>query len=100
MKKIENGETTVYINKYFEKNITTGEEISSYYLGEKLVALKKGVSPSFELCYILQDHLSSTSITEEEEGNLASTIKYLPWGTTRSTTGELPTDKMFTGQRL
>jgi len=100
VKKETVGQTTVYINKYFEKNITTGESTSSYYLGGKLIAQRKGISPNFELNYVLQDHLGSTVATAQTNGTLTSTIKYFPWGATRSTTGTLPTDKKFTGQRL
>ena len=99
VKKIENGQTTVYVNKYYEKNITSGEDISSYYLGNKLIAQLKGISPTYNLSYIYQDSLGSTSATADASGSLTSTIKQMPYGATRLTSGTAPTDKLFTGQR-
>jgi RHS repeat-associated protein len=81
------------VNKYYEK---TGDNITtSYYLGSKLIAIKKGA----DLSYILQDHLSSTSGTVNTAGASTSTISYLPFGATRVSTGTVPTDMLFTGQR-
>lgn|GEM_PF-6215701 len=34
----------MYVNKYYEKNITTTTVTSYYYLGDRLVALKKGTT--------------------------------------------------------
>jgi RHS repeat-associated protein len=51
-----------------------------------------------ELKYVHQDHLSSTSLMTNNSGGSMGTIKYYPFGTTRS--GSVPTDKLFTGQRL
>jgi RHS repeat-associated protein len=52
------------------------------------------------LSYILQDHLGSTAGTVNTSGATTSTEAYFPFGTTRTSTGTLPTDKEFTGQRL
>jgi RHS repeat-associated protein len=94
--KTEGGETTVRVNKYYEKNLTTGEETSRYYLGDREIAYKK----SDTLEYVHQDHLGSTVMTTDDSGSAVATIAYLPFGGTRSTTGEMGTDKLFTGQRL
>ena len=96
VKKTEGGETILYVNKYYEKNITTSEVTTSYYLGDKLAAQRKGTT----LSYIHQDSLSSTSVTTDSSGAATSTVKYFPFGGTRSSTGTIPTDKEFTGQRL
>jgi RHS repeat-associated protein len=96
IKKTEGGQTTVYINRYYEKNITTAEITTSYYLGSKLIAQRKGTT----LNYVLQDHLGSTSVTTDSSGAATATIKYCAFGATRSTIGTLPTDIKFTGQRL
>jgi RHS repeat-associated protein len=94
VKKTEGGVTTVYVNKYYEK---TGTEVTtSYYLGSKLVAQRKGTT----LSYVMQDHLGSTSVTANSSGASTGTIRYFSFGETRSTTGTLTTDKKFTGQRL
>jgi RHS repeat-associated protein len=94
IKKTEGGQTTIYVNKYYEK---TGTEVTtSYYLGSKLIAQRKVAT----LSYVLQDHLGSTSVTTDSSGNNPAAIKYFAFGATRSTTGTLPTDIKFTGQRL
>jgi RHS repeat-associated protein len=96
VKKTEGGETILYINKYYEKNLITSEVTTSYYLGARLIAQRKGTT----LNYIHQDHLSGTAFTSDSSGAQTSTIKYFPFGATRSTSGTVPTDKKFTGQRL
>jgi RHS repeat-associated protein len=96
VKQTAGTETTVYINKYYEKNVTTDNVSTNYYLGSKLVAVKKGSA----LNYILQDHLGSTSGSVAQSGTVSGTISYLPFGATRSGSGTLPTDKKFTGQQL
>jgi hypothetical protein len=45
-----------------------------------------------------QDHLTGTSLMTSANGTLLGTIKYTPFGETRS--GNVPTDKLFTGHRL
>jgi RHS repeat-associated protein len=92
--KTENGETILYINRYYEKNLTTSEVTTSYYLGGRLIAQRVGVT----LNYVHQDHLTGTSVVSDSGGSLVSSIKYFPFGSTRS--GSVPTDKQFTGQRL
>jgi len=94
--KIEGGETILYINKYFEVNLTTSENTSYYYLGNRLVAMKKGD----DLRYIHQDHLTGTALVTDASGNVTGTMKYYPYGYCRNSTGDLGTDKLFTGQRL
>jgi RHS repeat-associated protein len=103
VKKTESGQITVYVNKYYEKNITTGDITTYYYLGSKLVAQRKIKSqpPSSTLSYILQDHLGSTSVTANATtGALVSETKYFPFGSSRPSNYTPPTDKLFTGQCL
>jgi RHS repeat-associated protein len=51
------------------------------------------------LRYVHQDHLTGTSLMTDTSGDqIQTTMKYLPFGLTRS--GSVPTDKLFTGQRL
>jgi YD repeat-containing protein len=58
VKKTENGQEILYVNKYFEKNLTTGVVTTSYYLGDKLIAQRAGTT----LNYIHQDHLTGTTV--------------------------------------
>jgi len=94
VKKTEGGETILYINKYYEKNLTTSVVTTNYYLGANLVAQRKGT----DLQYVHQDHLGGTSVMSDSDGNQLGTISYFPFGATRS--GFVPTDRKFTGQRL
>jgi RHS repeat-associated protein len=95
VKQTVGGVVTTYVNKYFEK--TGADNTSNYYLGGKLIAVKKITT----LSYILQDHLGSTSGTSNGiTGALDSSITYFSFGSVRSSTGTIPTDKKFTGQRL
>ncbi|MEW6033336.1 MAG: RHS repeat-associated core domain-containing protein [Chloroflexota bacterium] len=96
IKKTEGGQTVVYVNRYYEKNTTTGEATSHYYLGGQEVAIKKGAV----LEYLHQDHLSSNSLSTDTAGAQVSTLKFYPFGATRSSSGTLGTNKMFTSQRL
>lgn len=94
VKKTENGETILYVNKYYEKNLTTGNVTSYYYSGNRLVAERE----SSTLRYFHQDSLSSTSLMTDSSGGSLGTIKFSPFGSAR--TGSVPTDIQFTGQRL
>jgi RHS repeat-associated protein len=91
--KTVSGVTTLYINKYYEKKTSTGTITVSYYLGDRLVALKEGET----LKYIHQDSLSSSSVMSDSVGQAISTVTYFPFGATR--TGSIDTEKQFTGQR-
>ena len=92
--KTEGGETILYINRYYEKNLTTEEVTTHYYLGDRQVAQRKGTA----LNYLHQDHLTGTAMMTDSSGDSTGTIKYFPFGATRS--GSVSTDKQFTGQRL
>ena len=96
VKEIDGSTTTIYINKYYEKNITTSEITTHYYLGGKQIAVRKGSTVS----YMLQDHLGSTSVIADTSGASTGIMRYFPFGLTRSTSGAIPTDEKFTGQRL
>ena len=93
-KTVTGGDDILYINKYYEKNLTTGNITTSYYLSSRLVATCENST----LRYVHQDHLSGTSLMTDDEGNEISGINYYPFGLTR--TGDVPTDRKFTGQRL
>ncbi|MBI4304014.1 MAG: RHS repeat-associated core domain-containing protein [Chloroflexi bacterium] len=97
IKKTVDTVTTVYPNRYYEKKITApAEETSYYYLGDRLIALKKGAA----LEYVHQDHLSSSSVSTDSSGAQVSSLKFFSFGAARSSTGTLGTDKKYTGQRL
>jgi RHS repeat-associated protein len=59
------------------------------------------MSENATLRYVHQDHLSGTSLMTDINGDPVCTImKYFPFGYCRNSTGDLGTDKLFTGQRL
>ena len=98
----EGGQTILYVNQYYEKVIAgtgVGTVTTYYYHGGRLVAKRAGINPTYTLSYIHQDHLSGTALATDTSGNqVGSTMKYKPFGETVS--GSVPTDKLFTGQRL
>ena len=94
MEQTEGGQTILYINQYYEKNLTTGVVTTSYYLGGQLIAAREGTT----LRYVHQDSLSSTSVMSTSTGTFDSSMTFFPFGLTR--TGSVSTDKKFTGQRL
>ena len=53
-----------------------------------------------DLRYIHQDHLSGTALVTSDVGSQVGTMRYYPYGECRKSTGTIPTDKKFTGQRL
>jgi RHS repeat-associated protein len=53
------------------------------------------------LKYMHQDHLTGTSLMTDTDGaQIGTTMKYLPFGECLNSPPNLPTDKLFTGQRL
>ena len=42
--KTENGETILYVNQYYEKNLDTGEETTYYYLGTAVADFLDGAA--------------------------------------------------------
>jgi hypothetical protein len=97
VKKTEGGQTILYVNKYYDKNLITGEVTTYYCQGDRLVTKMTNSDPNSRQ-FIHQDHLTGSSAVSSSAGALVNSIKYLPFGATRS--GDVPTDKKFTGQRL
>jgi hypothetical protein len=73
----------VYINQYYEKNITKSEITTHYYLGGKQIA----VSVNSTVNYILQDQVGSTSVTADAYGDITSAVRYFAFGDCRNSTG-------------
>jgi RHS repeat-associated protein len=73
---------------------------SYYFQGSVRLALRVQVNGAADkVYYLLTDHLGSTSITVDVNGNKQAEIRYKPWGETRYTDGNTPTDYLYTGQR-
>ena len=89
--------TTAYVGNYFEWTGSTTTMKKYYYAGSVKVAMRTG---STTINYLLGDHLGSNAITTSSSGVKNSEIRYMPWGTTRYTSGSSPTTFQYTGQRL
>jgi len=93
--------TTVYIAGLYEKQTGDGGQTTErkYYNG---VAMRENGT----LYFLLRDHastslstsLGSTSITADAGGNKIAEIRYDPFGATRFTENDTPTDYRYTGQ--
>lgn len=68
----------------------------TYYAGG---GLRVRTPVSDQVYYVLGDHLGSTSVTANADGTLAARALYSPWGETRYSTGTIPTDARYTGQK-
>jgi RHS repeat-associated protein len=89
-----NGETTLYVGQHYEA-VVNGAVTKYYFAGTQRIALRKdGV-----LNFVMGDHLGSTSLTTDENGNELASMRYKAWGETRHATGNLNTDYQYTGQR-
>jgi hypothetical protein len=90
------GGTTLYLSAAYEKNLTTTNVVTKYYyLGGQRIAVRQNGT----LTYLHADHLGSASLATSVTGTLVSQLRYTPYGETRWSSGTLPTDRRFTGQR-
>jgi RHS repeat-associated protein len=89
--------TTIYIGGIYEYVISGAEVItrSYYYAGSQRVAMRENDT----LFYLLGDHLGSTSLTLDANGNKVAEQRYKPYGSTRYEWGTAQTNYQFTGQR-
>jgi len=82
IKKVENGITTYYIGKHYEKQTSdAGSANASYYFanGER-VAKRDSLG---NISYYHLDHLGGTNVVTDSSGNLLERIKYYPFGEIR-----------------
>jgi RHS repeat-associated protein len=92
VKSVIGSETILFVGGHYEKQ---GTNVTKYYFaGAQRIAMRKNGTLSF----LLSDHLGSTSITTDANGNRASETRYKAWGETRFTDGIVPTKYSFTGQ--
>jgi len=63
-----------------------------YYAGSHRVAMRVNDGETNEVYYLFGDHLGSTSITTDSEGDLYAELRYTAWGVVRYTSGQIPTD--------
>ncbi len=93
VKSTINGVATYFVGNYYE---VTGSTVTKYYYaGSSRIAMRQGEN----LYYLLSDHLGSTTITTNDQGEFVSELRYDAWGEVRYTTEQpTPTDYTYTGQ--
>ncbi|TAH49791.1 MAG: hypothetical protein EYC68_16320 [Chloroflexota bacterium] len=93
VKRSANGVTSYYIGNHYEVTVGGATSVLKYYyFGKQRIALRNSVG----VVYLHSDHLGSTGATS---GATSSAQTYYPFGSIRTTTGSVPTDFGFTGQR-
>jgi RHS repeat-associated protein len=88
------GGWTTYIGGIYEKR-SDGTYIKYYSAFGRRIAMRDNAG----VHYILADHLGSSSVVTNSAGAVVGTMKYYPYGGERSATGDMGTDKLFTGQQ-
>jgi RHS repeat-associated protein len=97
VKKVQGGQTTVYVGSHYEYNVNTSVATSYYYAGSTRVAMRQGSA----VYYLFGDHLGSTSVSYRVSDGQTLTQRYYAWGGIRpGPNNALPTDYTFTGQKL
>ena len=97
VKKVSGSITAYTIFAHYEEEVTNGvaTAISYYMLGSILIAVKR----CSDLYHLHGDHLGSTSLTTDGAGAATASRAYYASGAERSVTGDLKTDRTFTGQK-
>ncbi len=75
--------------------LITASVVKYYAFGGQTVMEKRGDA----VIYLSTDQISSTSLTTDANGAEISQVRYDPYGSVRWSSGTIPTDKTFTGQR-
>ena len=96
VKKVSGTTTTYTFFAQYEEEVTDGVTtvVSYYTFGSMRVAVKRGNT----LYHLHGDHLGSTSLTTLSSATIASRTNYA-YGSERSASGDLQTDRPFTGQK-
>jgi RHS repeat-associated protein len=80
-----------------EDSAFTSAVTKYYYLGSQRVAVRK---PDGAVNWLHGDHLGSTSLATDADGQQVSRQLYYPFGEVRWASADMPTDFGYTGQRL
>ena len=97
VKKVSGTTTTYTIFGHYEEEVTGGvtTAISHYSFGGLRIAVKRGS----DLYHLHGDHLGSASLTTDSAGAATASRAYYAYGSERAATGDLQTDRTFTGQK-
>jgi RHS repeat-associated protein len=94
VKSTINTTTTAFIGNHTEWDVASSSLTRYYFAGSTRVAMRKNNA----VYYLLSDHLGSTSLTTDQNGQNPVKQYYLPWGEVRYTDGNLQTKYTYTGQ--
>lgn len=109
--KLVGNVATYYIGGIYEvqtstdiNNHVTIDKKTYYYPAGGAIRVEDISNPiNSGLFYVLKDHLGSASVTLYGDGlnvgNVAAEMRYYPFGETRVSSGTIPTDQRFQGQR-
>ena len=97
VKKTSGNTTTYSFFAQYEEEVTNGvtTAISHYSFGGLRIAVKRGNT----LYHLHGDHLGSTLLTTDGAGAATASRAYYAYGAERSSSGDLQTDRTFTGQK-
>jgi RHS repeat-associated protein len=89
------GSWTVYVGGIYEES--SDQTYVKYYSAfGRRIAMRDNAGV---VHYILADHLGSSTVITDGGGAVVGTMKYYPYGAVRSVSGDMITDKLFTGQQ-
>ena len=86
--------TTAFVGNHTEWEVASSSLTRYYYAGSTRVAMRKNNT----VYYVLGDHLGSTSVTTDQNGQNPAKQLYAPWGEVRYSSGSLQTKYTYTGQ--
>jgi len=92
VKSTLNSVDTYFVGAHYE--VANGVITKYYYAGSQRIAMRSGGA----LYYLLGDHLGSTSLVTDANGQNPIETRYKAWGEVRHASGAMPTQYTFTGQ--
>jgi len=89
-------ETTYFVGAHYQvvNDGTTQKIIKYYFAGSQRIAMRTNGTLNF----LLGDHLGSTSLVTDANGENPIETRYTAWGEVRYSSGTMPTKYSFTGQ--
>jgi RHS repeat-associated protein len=92
VKSVINNTTTYFVGSHYE--VVNGVVTKYYYAGSQRIAMRTNGT----LNYLLGDHLGSTSLVTDANGQNPIETRYTAWGEVRYVSGNMPTKYQYTGQ--
>ena len=112
VKRVANGKTTYYLGKDFEIESGSSSSLTqpegstlvrkAFFLGDTRIAELELASTSGavpHLRFFHGDHLGSTNVITNEQGQQSLLMEYLPYGEVKLRVGTDPVHNTFTGQK-